>query len=212
MMLIGTPLYVCATASVPIAAALMAKGASPGAALAFLVAGPATNAATIAIVWKLLGRRSVAIYLLTIAFSAIGGGVLLDSWMPALEASSFGLPAHCHDVAPGSWFPTLSAILLLAVLAFSYARKPRANGNSAMQHASDEHESEPCEQISLIVSGMTCSHCAAAVSRTLKECSGVVDAIVDVSQGRAAVTGRHLNGEQLAAAVSALGYAARMER
>ena len=57
MMLLGLPLYVCATASVPIAAALIAKGVSPGAALVFLMTGPATNAAAIATVWRVLGRR-----------------------------------------------------------------------------------------------------------------------------------------------------------
>ena len=59
----GLPIYVCATASVPLAAGLMHLGASPGAALAFLIAGPATNAATLSVVWKLLGRRTVAVYL-----------------------------------------------------------------------------------------------------------------------------------------------------
>ncbi len=72
MMALGIPVYVCASASVPIAAGLIHLGASPGAALAFLIAGPATNAATITTVWKLLGPRTVFLYLLTIAVSAVG--------------------------------------------------------------------------------------------------------------------------------------------
>ena len=75
MMALGIPLYVCASASVPIAAGLIHLGASPGAALAFLIAGPATNAATITTVWKLLGGRTAILYLLTIAISAVGGGL-----------------------------------------------------------------------------------------------------------------------------------------
>ena len=74
MMALGIPIYVCASASVPIAAGLIHLGASPGAALAFLIAGPASNAATITTVWKLLGRRTVFLYLLTIAVSAVGAG------------------------------------------------------------------------------------------------------------------------------------------
>ena len=58
MLVAGIPLYVCATASTPIAAALMVKGLSPGAALVFLLAGPASNAATITVVAKYFGKRS----------------------------------------------------------------------------------------------------------------------------------------------------------
>ena len=77
MMLLGVPLYVCASASVPIAAGLIHAGASPGAALAFLISGPASNPATITTVWKLLGRRTALLYLAAVAISAIGGGLLL---------------------------------------------------------------------------------------------------------------------------------------
>jgi hypothetical protein len=78
MMVLGIPVYVCATASVPIAAAMMMKGLSPGAALVFLVTGPATNAATIVTIWKILGRKTAVIYLLTVAGCALAGGLLLD--------------------------------------------------------------------------------------------------------------------------------------
>ena len=79
MMLVGIPTYVCATASVPIAAALIAKGVSPGAALVFLMTGPATNAATITTVWKTMGRRAAGIYLGTVAGASIIAGLLIDA-------------------------------------------------------------------------------------------------------------------------------------
>ncbi len=86
MLLIGTPLYVCATASIPIAASLILKGLTPGAALVFLFVGPATNTTTLAIVGKLLGRKSLAIYLIAILFAALGFGFLLDLvWTQAGE-------------------------------------------------------------------------------------------------------------------------------
>ena len=97
LMALGIPLYVCASASVPIAAGLLHLGASPGAALAFLIAGPATNAATIATIWKLLGGRTAVLYLLTIALSAVGGGLILDWLMPAAGGAMPHLAAHVHE-------------------------------------------------------------------------------------------------------------------
>lgn len=78
MLLIGIPLYICASASTPIAAALIAKGMSPGVALVFLLAGPATNTAGIITIAKFLGKRSVIIYLLAISACSIGLGFLLN--------------------------------------------------------------------------------------------------------------------------------------
>ena len=79
MMLVGIPVYVCATASVPVAAALVLQaGVSPGAALAFLLTGPATNAATIVTVWKVMGPRTALIYLGTVAATALASGLALD--------------------------------------------------------------------------------------------------------------------------------------
>ena len=63
MMLVAIPLYVCASASVPVAAALILKGITPGAAFVFLMAGPPTNAATITAVWKVLGKKTALLYL-----------------------------------------------------------------------------------------------------------------------------------------------------
>jgi len=129
MMALGIPIYVCASASVPIAVGLMHLGASPGAALAFLIAGPASNAATITTVWKFMGGRTVLLYLLTIAVSAVAGGLTLDWLNPAIPIVTTQCGEHCHDAASGGWISTCWAILLLAVLSFSYAAKivaPRA--------------------------------------------------------------------------------------
>lgn len=94
MLVAGIPMYVCATASTPIAAALVAKGLNPGAALVFLLAGPATNIATIGIVRKLLGGRVLAAYLLSIAAVALLLGIALDALYPAL-----GLTPTTHVTA-----------------------------------------------------------------------------------------------------------------
>ncbi len=78
MVLLATPLYVCATSSTPIVAALALKGLSPGAALVFLLAGPATNAASIAVVSKVIGKKATGIYLSAIILCSIALGVLTN--------------------------------------------------------------------------------------------------------------------------------------
>ncbi|MBN2024257.1 MAG: SO_0444 family Cu/Zn efflux transporter [Pirellulales bacterium] len=119
MMAAGVPIYVCATASVPLAAGFIHLGASPGAALAFLIAGPATNAATLVTVWKVLGRRTTIVYGLTIAASAIVGGLLLDGlvrwWNAAIPHSA----EHVHATSGAGWLAHAMAILLLVVLGVS---------------------------------------------------------------------------------------------
>ncbi len=79
MLVVATPLYVCATASTPIAAALVMKGLSPGAALVFLLAGPATNVATLTVVSKLLGKKTTAIYLISILINSLLFGLLVNA-------------------------------------------------------------------------------------------------------------------------------------
>jgi len=78
MLVIGVPLYICATASTPIAAALILKGVSPGAALVFLLVGPATNVASLSVLVGMLGKRSVVIYLGAIAVVSVMAGLLVD--------------------------------------------------------------------------------------------------------------------------------------
>ncbi len=113
MMVVGIPIYVCATGSVPVAAALIAKGVCPGAALVFLMTGPATNSATIATVWKILGRRAAIAYLAVVALTALASGMLLDA---AFEWSGLPSAAGAGSMLP-AWLRHGSAVLLLALLA-----------------------------------------------------------------------------------------------
>lgn len=102
MIALATPLYVCATASTPIAAALALKGLSPGAALVFLLAGPATNMATITVVAKLFGRKVAIIYVGSIMFCSLALGLVVNwiyihlgldiaGWVAGGEHSTHGL-------------------------------------------------------------------------------------------------------------------------
>lgn len=115
MLLAGIPLYICATASTPIAAALVLKGLSPGAALVFLLAGPATNAATIAIVARYWGRRVLAVYLGAIALCSIGLGLLVN-WIYVWSGADItAWVAESTTGTPG-WFEIASAVLLLFLI------------------------------------------------------------------------------------------------
>ncbi len=115
MLLIGIPMYVCATSSTPIAAALILKGMSPGAALVFLLSGPATNAASLAVLWKFLGRRVVFVYLLTIAVMSLIAGMVLNEIYASSGIDAAAVAGRASEVVPG-WIETLSALLLLVLL------------------------------------------------------------------------------------------------
>ncbi|MEI8033136.1 MAG: SO_0444 family Cu/Zn efflux transporter [Chlorobiaceae bacterium] len=79
MLVASGPLYVCATASTPVAAALALKGISPGAALVFLLAGPATNVASLTVISRMLGKRSTLVYLGVIVVMSLLGGLLINA-------------------------------------------------------------------------------------------------------------------------------------
>jgi len=121
MMLIGIPIYVCASASVPVAAAMILKGLSPGAALVFLITGPATNAAGLATIWKTLGRRTAILYLLTVAGCALAAGIVLDSLIQSVD---IGIASHMHHMGP-SVVQYVSAVVLLAVLGYAFLAAKR---------------------------------------------------------------------------------------
>jgi hypothetical protein len=192
MMAVGIPMYVCATASVPIAAALVAKGASAGVALVFLMTGPSTNAATIATIWRTMGRRTAVIYLLSVAITSLAAGLIVDA-VPAIKIGAESFHAHA---AGGSAFHTIAAFLLLGVLA--YAIWPRAGE----AQASDTGRMTTV----LGISGMTCSHCTAALERALAECKGVESVHVTLKPGSATVTGESVDEAQLKSKVEELGY------
>ncbi len=123
MLVAGIPLYVCASASTPIVAALALKGLSPGAALVFLLVGPATNAASITVVAKLLGKPVAVVYVTVIAICALVMGMAINAlygWL-AIDISSWTVGAQ-HNA--GGAFETLAAIALLALIARSVIKKP----------------------------------------------------------------------------------------
>jgi len=109
---LGIPLYVCSTGSIPIALAMIGMGLTPGAALVFLITGPATNAATIATVFQTMGRRVVIIYLLTLAGCSLAAGWILNRVLTAQVITE-----HVHRHAAGTGrFEQICALILTGLL------------------------------------------------------------------------------------------------
>ncbi len=116
MLVVGIPLYICATASTPLAASLVAKGMSPGTAFVFLLAGPATNAATITMVVRFLGKRSAALYLGVISLCALGAGILLDWLYITLGVSATATLGSAGELLPEGIKIGFAALLLPLML------------------------------------------------------------------------------------------------
>ena len=121
MMVVGIPIYVCATASVPIAVQLIAIGLSPGTAFVFLMTGPATNAATLATLASQVGKRAAIIFLLTVVVSSLAGGLILDT----IFRGDVNQIIHAHGFMLPGWFKALCAVVLLGVLGWGVFGKTR---------------------------------------------------------------------------------------
>lgn len=120
MMAVGIPMYVCSAASVPIAAALIEKGLNPGAAMVFLMVGPATNAAAFTTLWGTLGRKTAIVYLVSVVISAFTAGLLLDMIFRGLPEEIH----HAHGWMLPGWFGNICAIVLFAVLGRAILHNP----------------------------------------------------------------------------------------
>lgn len=121
LLLLGIPLYMCASASTPVGAALLLKGVSPGAALVFLLAGPATNASALVVIARFFGRRFVAIYLSSVVVTALAAGWLFDFTLQRLGWQIMPtLTGHHSDES--TWISFGAAAALGILLLWSMAR------------------------------------------------------------------------------------------
>jgi len=125
MLAIATPLYVCATASTPIAAALVLKGLNPGAALVFLLVGPATNAAALAVISKILGKRSMILYLVGILLCSFALGLGVDAIYSFTDMTTQWKIGEAEE--HGSFIGTLSAVILLLLYAGIRIRRRKSS-------------------------------------------------------------------------------------
>lgn len=200
----AVPMYLCATGSIPIAVALMMKGLSPGTALVLLMAGPAVNAASMLVISKVMGRKTLMLYLLSIVSGAIGFGLGIDYLLPReWFVTPLAEMHHCHENGI-SWF-NLGCFVLLAVLLLNAFvqryRKPQAcdcHGHCACESSSDT-------PWMFTVKGMSCNHCKNNVEKAILQIEGVERVEIDLVSGQTAVYGK-ADKDALKKAVESIGF------
>lgn len=200
------PMYLCATGSIPIAVALMMKGLSPGTALVLLMAGPAVNAASMLVISKVMGRKTLFFYLLSIVSGAIFFGLGIDCLLPR---EWFITPLtemhHCH--AEGiSWFNLGCFILLALLLINAFIQRYRGHSHCGCHETCTCHEADEAKCI-MQVKGMTCNHCRNNVEKALSKVEGVEKVEVDLPSGRATIYGKADKGT-LVKTVESIGFEA----
>lgn len=124
MLVVGVPLYICATASTPVAAALIMKGVSPGAALVFLLVGPATNITSLSVLMGILGKKSTLLYLIILSVCAVLFGLAIDSFYQMAGISPRAIIGEASELVPHT-VKLSAAILLLGLSVMPLIRTVR---------------------------------------------------------------------------------------
>lgn len=200
---IAIPMYVCATGSIPIAVALMLKGLTPGAALVLLMAGPACNLASILVVRKVLGLRTMGVYLASIIAGAITAGCIIDylqfNGMVDFLGQLISKDACCMEGA--SWFSVLSSIVLMLLLFNALVIQRFRSGNSNFKTNTNNMKIYHIE-------GMNCNHCRMSAEKAILGVEGVTSASVDLQTKEARVEGT-ATAEAICKAIEEVGFKMR---
>jgi uncharacterized protein len=210
ILVIAIPVYICATASVPVAAVLMLKGLSPGAALVLLMAGPATNAATITMIGKVLGKKSLIGYLGAIITGAMLSGLFIDYFLPPewfRLSEHFGHMGHNHQEMLPVWLKTGSAILLTLLIFNGYLQKYiKSIKISREAKAANTSVFDPHNITTIYVGGMTCNHCKENVENSIKSVKGVEEVAVDLTTGKVNIKGKSFDLQKIRTGIAGIGY------
>ncbi len=188
MLFIGIPMYVCASASTPIAAALVMKGMSPGAALIFLLTGPATNIITISAVHKLIGKKATIVYLSVIALGSLALGYLLNIMIHIWGFSSV-IKLEGMDMLP-PWLKLSGSVVLITMLLWYYVKIKIIDRNMV--------NNMKTKKIILNVGGMSCNHCSGTVKKELEAIENIYDVNVDLKGKKAYFSSKDENAVEKA--------------
>ena len=202
MLLVSLPIYVCATASIPIAVALMAEqGITAGAVFVFLMAGPATNASSIAVIKNILGKKTLYYYVSLIAFTSVLFGVILDTFVivGSIDHSSLVHDHHGHGI-----LPILFTVLFIGILANSYFYKDKDSASIDQEVKSEL--TLPDQDLVFTVNGMTCSHCKESVESAIFSFDAVKDTTVDLATGSVIISGIDLDENAIKEKISNRGF------
>ena len=205
ILMLSIPMYLCATGSIPIAVALMLKGLSPGCALVLLLAGPASNMASILVIKNVLGKRALFIYLLSIVIGTIVFGLGIDYLLPRewFTENLVSLDECCHTHS--QWFPTICTLMLALLLLHALFINKLNKKCQCQDHSCCNSSAQKCVR-RLSVRGMHCNHCAANVQKALSSVNGITHANVSLELSHAEVSGEDYNPEEVIQAVKSLGF------
>ena len=197
---VAVPMYVCSTGSIPIAAALIMKGLSPGAALVLLIAGPGVSIASLLVVGKSLGKKQLLFYLGSIIFGSIIGGLIVDYFLPREWFTITSLceaGGHCAiegSALTASWFEIITGIILVLLLINAFMLKFFKKENTVVEG-----------QVIYRIDGMSCNHCKNSVEKAIKGLDNVENVEVILGKKEAVVTGNP-SDDAVKKAVEDLGF------
>ena len=198
VLLCAIPMYLCSTGSIPIAVALMMKGFSPGTALVLLMAGPAVNMASILVVNKVLGRKTMLVYIASIVCGAILFALGIDYLAPDLFRGALSTEGVCThgSISTFNWICSgVLVLLLLNALISRYFVKKEAPAEVSIDEG----------VLVVYVEGMSCHHCRANVEKAISALQGAEQVEVDLPTGRAVIRG-NLEKEAVREAVESIGF------
>jgi uncharacterized membrane protein YraQ (UPF0718 family)/copper chaperone CopZ len=209
ILVVAVPLYVCATGSVPIAAILMLKGLSPGAAIVFLMAGPATNAATMTVLGNVFGRRTLIIYLISIILGAYFFGTVVNEFLPRewfidpIAVIHGG--EHAHDILP-QWLKIGSSILLTGLIVYALYNRYISR---YFKRKTDKNETQihpAMKKMDIKVKGMTCNHCEDTVENHVRELEGIDHVEANLTTERVTISGENIDLDKVREKIESIGY------
>ena len=198
VLVIAVPMYVCSTGSIPIAAALIMKGLSPGAALVLLIAGPGVSLASLLVVGKSLGKKQLLFYLGSIILGSMIGGLFVDYCLPRecfAITSLCEVGGHCAiegSALTASWFEIVSGIILVLLLINAFMLKFKIFGKETTPIVSDvtSLSSEmTSNQVVYFIEGMACNHCKNSVEKAIGGLENVERVEVVLGRNEAIVMG-----------------------
>ena len=196
ILVVAVPMYICSTGSIPVAAALMMKGLSPGAALVMLMAGPAVNLASILVVRKAMGRRFIWIYLLVIVCFSVLFGLLVNAIGITVKPMAAADPCCAAEAIMPGTFKLICAIVLTLLILFALIMKLFERFT---------HKAADPDTAVYTVEGMHCSHCEAAVCRAVEDIPGVESAHASASRKTLTIKGSATE-DAIRTAVEKAGY------
>ncbi|MCF7913412.1 MAG: SO_0444 family Cu/Zn efflux transporter [Candidatus Cloacimonetes bacterium] len=198
MIVVGLPMYVCATGSIPIAVSLIMKGISPGAAFVFLVVGPATNAASLTVLASSLGKKVTAVYVLVLTLCALFFGILLN-----VLVERFGVIVNVRHLAHNmdrSILLDIITVIFSIILLLSFWRKYVPKRKRAIIPLEVEMNVKRYK-----IEDMHCNHCVKAISAAVEELSGAEDVMINLGEKLLEVKGKASDAE-IMAKVQSTGY------